>query len=267
MRELVALWRHTRMITLVALSAGLYAAVLIPFKVGIPLIPGFTEVRPANAIPIVCSLLFGPAAAWGSAFGNLIGDLFGTLGPGSLFGFVGNFLYGYVPYRAWRSLARRSAAPDPDPFARGWIVRMLLVSLLASLACALIVSYGVSVLKLLPFGPIAVIVSANNFLVSAVLGPALFVALYPRVRRWGLLYHQVMRPEEFSASPVGLLAQGLLWPVVVGGLGVGCVISFGLRHVPLVGEAGKIAAMAGESGIALGALPAVILTLILCALL
>jgi len=267
-RELVTLWRHTRMVTLVAFSAGLYAAVLIPFKVGIPLIPGLTEVRPANVIPVVCSLLFGPAAAWGSAFGNLIGDLFGTLGPGSVFGFVGNFLYGYIPYRAWRSFARSSAqGREPELALRGWVVRMVLVSLLASLSCALIVAYGVSVLKLFPFGPMAVIVSANNFVVSAVLGPPLFAALYRRVRRWGLLYQQVMQPEELAVSRLSLLAQALLWLAAVGGLAGGCIISFGLHGVPIIGQVAQIAPMAGEGGIAVGLLPAVLLALLACALL
>ena len=76
MRELGAMWRNTRMVVLCAISAALYAAVLVPFKV-VPLIPGVTELRPANAIPVVCSFLFGPAAAWGAAIGNMIGDFFG----------------------------------------------------------------------------------------------------------------------------------------------------------------------------------------------
>src|SRR5258708_40220744 len=76
MSELSLMWRNTRMVVLCAISAALYAAVLVPFKV-VPLIPGVTELRPANAIPIVCSFLFGPAAAWGSAIGNMIGDFFG----------------------------------------------------------------------------------------------------------------------------------------------------------------------------------------------
>jgi energy-coupling factor transport system substrate-specific component len=101
MRELLEVWRNTRLIVQVAVTAALYAALLIPFKAVAVIIPGVTEIRPANAIPIVCALLFGPAAAWGSAFGNLIGDFFGTLGPGSIFGFIGNFLYAYVPYRVW----------------------------------------------------------------------------------------------------------------------------------------------------------------------
>src|SRR5580704_14117373 len=71
MSDLRLMWRNTRMVVLCAISAALYAAVLVPFKV-VPLIPGVTELRPANAIPVVCSFLFGPAAAWGSAIGNMI---------------------------------------------------------------------------------------------------------------------------------------------------------------------------------------------------
>jgi energy-coupling factor transport system substrate-specific component len=106
MKELITMWKNTRMIVLTAVSAAVYAAVLIPFKVAIPLIPGFTEVRPANVIPIICSLMFGPAAAWGSAIGNTIADVFGTLTLGTIPGFIGNFLYGYIPYRMWRAFAK-----------------------------------------------------------------------------------------------------------------------------------------------------------------
>ena len=61
--DLSQVWRDTRQIVLVAQIAAIYAAILIPFKVGIPLIPGFAELRPVNTIPIVNSLLFGPASA------------------------------------------------------------------------------------------------------------------------------------------------------------------------------------------------------------
>ena len=74
------MWSDTRMVVLTAVTAAVYAAVLIPFKM-IPLIPGTTELRPANSLPVVFSLLFGSAGAWGCAMGNLIGDTFGTLVP------------------------------------------------------------------------------------------------------------------------------------------------------------------------------------------
>src|ERR1700675_2341079 len=100
MRDLIDMWSNTRMVVLTAMSASLYAAILIPFKV-LPIIPGVTELRPANAVPGVCSLLFGPAAAWGAAIGNVTGDFFAGIGPGHLCGFVGNLLYGLIPYKAW----------------------------------------------------------------------------------------------------------------------------------------------------------------------
>src|SRR6185436_251507 len=135
------MWRSTRMIVLTAISAALYAAILIPFKV-VPLIPGITEFRPANAVPVVCSFLFGPAAAWGAAFGNLIGDFFGGLGPGDLFGFVGNLCYGLVPYLVWQSVT------DADPVPRsvgGWLGLLAVIALAATL-CATIVGWGLHLL-------------------------------------------------------------------------------------------------------------------------
>ncbi len=76
MKEIFTMWKNTRMVVLVSVSAAVYAAVLIPFKVA-TIIPGFTEIRPAMVLPIIFSFLFGPAGAWGAAFGNLIGDFFG----------------------------------------------------------------------------------------------------------------------------------------------------------------------------------------------
>src|ERR671932_2695379 len=98
MKEVLTMWRHTQMVVLVALSAAIYAAVLIPFK-GFPIIPGAIEIRPANVFPFVFSLLFGPAGAWGAAIGNLIGDFFGTLTIGNIGGVVGEIFLGLLPYQ------------------------------------------------------------------------------------------------------------------------------------------------------------------------
>ncbi|UCD57643.1 MAG: QueT transporter family protein, partial [Candidatus Hydrogenedentota bacterium] len=100
MREAFTMWKYTKMVVLVAVTAAFYAALVIPLK-GIPIIPGITEFRPGAVIPVVFGLLFGPAGAWGAAFGNVIGDFFGTFGIGSLFGFLGNFFYGFLAYKVW----------------------------------------------------------------------------------------------------------------------------------------------------------------------
>ena len=206
---LLEVWRDTRQLVLAAQIAAIYAAVLIPFKVGIPIIPGFVELRPANAIPVVASLLFGPAAAWGAALGNLIGDLFGTLGPGSLFGLLGNFLYGYVPYRLWGRLGPLSSGRPPEPRTPRQILEYALICILASLACAGTIGWGLDVIRLLPFQVLAPAIFINNVLMSSVLGPPLLLFLYPRVARWGLLYadgpHD--RKAAWAHSPVPAQAQ------------------------------------------------------------
>src|ERR671938_1827171 len=133
MKEVFTMWRHTQMVVLVALSAAIYAAVLIPFK-GFPLVPGYIELRPANAFPIVFGLLFGPAGAWGAAVGNLIGDFFGTLSLGSIGGFVGNFFLALLPYKMW-SLFFRNQNMEANVNSGKKFGVYVAVAFLASVVC------------------------------------------------------------------------------------------------------------------------------------
>jgi energy-coupling factor transporter ATP-binding protein EcfA2 len=204
LRELVSVWHDTRLIVLVAQIAAIYAAILIPFKMGIPLIPGYSELRPANAIPLVASLLFGPVAAWGSAFGNLIGDCFGTLGPGSLFGFLGNFCYGAVPYLLWGRLGPLSSGADPEPRSARQIFEFAVVGLAASVTCAAVVAWGVDLLGLLPFRILAPAIFLNNAVMGLLLGPPLLLFLHPRVKRWELRYEDIAKAPDLGVRGRGL---------------------------------------------------------------
>ncbi len=195
------MWGDTRQIVLTAQVAAIYAAILIPFKAGIPIIPGFVELRPANAIPIVASLLFGPAAAWGSGIGNVIGDCFGTLGPASVFGFLGNFFFGYVPFLLWRTRGQNFS--EDVPVIRGWYrwMKYSIVCVVASAVCAGIIGWGVEWLGLLPFMILAPAIFFNNIVMGLLLGPPLLRFLYPRVQRWGLRYTDIQPPETSEQDP------------------------------------------------------------------
>lgn len=227
MRDAVSLWSNTRMVVLVAISGSLYAAILIPFKV-LPIIPGVTELRPANAIPVLCSLLFGPAAAWGAAIGNTIGDFFGGIGPGSLFGFLGNFLYGYVPYKVWRGLD----LGHPDPRQPMHLAGLTLTAFLAAAACALTVGWGLNLMGFLPFSALGNIILVNNFITAAILVPFLLGAVYPRVQKARLLFADIVPPPPQRSRPRRALGLLLLALGTVGGMVAGNLLSTGTIVAP-----------------------------------
>lgn len=223
MREVWRMWHYSTMVVLTVLTAGSFAAILIPFK-GIPLIPGVTELRPANVIPVVFGLLFGPAGAWGAAFGNLIGDFFGTLGAGSFFGFWGNFLAAYLPYKMWRD--------RPLGQIRRHLPCFILAVVLGASGCALMVGFGLEALRLLPFSIIGVAVFVNNALIAIILGPLLLGLLQPRVSRWDLYWPELMDPEDRLPGPAPRLGLALVWLGAGGGYLLGLALAFGLVTGP-----------------------------------
>jgi energy-coupling factor transport system substrate-specific component len=224
MKEVFTMWRHTQLVVLVALSAAIYAAVLIPFK-GFPIVPGYIELRPANAFPVVFGLLFGPAGAWGAAIGNLIGDFFGTLTLGSVGGFVGNFFLAYLPYKMWGTYFRSDENIETNVDSSKKLGVYILVTILASVVCALIISWWVALLGFVPFQAALPLIVFNNAIMAGVLGPLLLLALYPRVKQWGLLWTEIMEPEEVSASRLQKVGNVLVWVGGIGGAVVGLTLS------------------------------------------
>ncbi len=244
------MWRHTQMVVLVALSAAIYAAVLIPFK-GFTIIPGFTEVRPANVFPFVFGLLFGPAGAWGAAIGNLIGDFFGTLGLGSIAGFIGNFFLGFIPYKMWGAFFRRGENMEPNVNSGKKIAVYIALVILASTVCAVWIAWFNDLIGFVPFAALASIITVNNAIAGLVLGPIFLLVLYPRVKRWGLLWTEIMRPDEVPASRVQSLGNLLMWVGGIGALVVGLVLGLGLYDQGIA-AAGFAPDAGGAGGTVLG---------------
>jgi energy-coupling factor transport system substrate-specific component len=235
-------------VVLVALSAAIYAAVLIPFK-GFPLVPGYIEIRPANAFPIVFGLLFGPAGAWGAAIGNLIGDFFGTLTLGSVGGFVGNFFLALLPYKIWGTFFRRDENMETNVDSGKKLGVYVAAVILASTVCAVVISWWVDLLGLAPFLVFLALILFNNAIVGGVLGPILLLALYPRVKRWGLLWTEIMEPEEASSPRLRRTGAILVWVGAIGSVAVGVILGLA-EQAP------------GGLGIGLGLIPFLILILI-----
>jgi len=223
------MWREPRMWVLVVVTATAYAALLVPFD-EIVIIPGVTSVRPANALPVVFGLLFGPAAAWGSAFGNLGSELVGgTLTAGSSFGFVGNFVFGLLSYKLWGNFGPLSSHTTPD--FRGAVGRQLLeflvVAVTVSAASAAIIAWGLDFLGFVPFSTLGPIIFLNNLIPALLLGPPLLYLLYPRLNERELVYPALLSDgavDTPDSRRARLAAFGLVC-VSVGWLVVGVVVS------------------------------------------
>ncbi len=216
------MWDNTRFVVFAAICASLYAAILIPFKV-LPLIPGVTELRPANAVPVICSFLFGPAAAWGAAIGNVIGDFFGGIGPGDFFGCIGNFLYGLAPYKIWELISANQ--PVPKTFF-AW-VQFTFTVFLASALCAVFIGWGLNLLGFVPFSVLGNIILFNNFVSSMIFAPVLLTVFDPRVSRGRLLYQNILPLKAPKPRIIRLVGLTLLTCAATGGMIAGNLLSSG----------------------------------------
>ena len=249
MKEVFTMWRHTQMVVLVALSAAIYAAVLIPFK-GFPIVPGYIELRPANAFPIVFGLLFGPAGAWGAAIGNTIGDFVGgTLTVGSIGGFVGNFFLALLPYKMWSVFFRRDENMEENVDSGKKFGVFILLVLLASAVCAVIIAWWVDLLAFFPFAVFFALIFFNNAIMGGVLGPILLLALYPRVKRWGLLWTEIVEPEDASSSRLQRTGAVLVWVGAIGAVVVGLILGLA-QQAP------------GNLGVGIGLIPFLLVILV-----
>lgn len=181
MKDLVDVWFKPRMRISILLSSLCYAALTIPFKDQWFL--WGMEMRPSAFVPVLTSLIFGPAGAWGSAFGNLLGDAFGTFNSTSIFGFFGNLFLGYLPYKFWFFLFRKdSQGLLPNVNERHDFKSILVIGVLANMYCALLIGWGVYWLQDKNFLEIWLPIFINNTLTLLLLLPALmwFVPLSER---------------------------------------------------------------------------------------
>lgn len=249
MKEVFTMWRDVRMVSFTVVIAAIYTAGLIPSK-GLAVVPGFTEIRPGVALPVAFSLMFGPAAAWGSAIGNLVGDAFGgTLTWGSPFGFLGNFFMGLVGYKLWGCLGPLSSSEEPTMGSARQVAEYLVIALVTALGTASIIAWGLDAIGEFPFSVIATIIGVNNFVAAAVIGPVLLYFLYEPAARVGMTYPAVLGEDDLPDVPDarrrfaagGIAAVSIAWFVV------GIFVSVVVDDVPLGAIPGGGVDVAGGS--------------------
>ena len=137
------------------------------------LVEGFTEIRPANAIPVVAGLLFGPVGSAGCAVGNLIADCFGTLDLTSLLGMLGNFLAAFIPWKLWRLFS--SEKPAVHSYRNLFLY--IFLSYLSATTVSWVLGFGLEYFFGQWIPEIYRYVFLNNFGFSLVLGLPLLIVL------------------------------------------------------------------------------------------
>lgn len=183
MHELAAVWTERKGLLWIAVTAFLYALILIPFNQSGWTIAGIS-IRPAAALPVLLGILFGPAAAWGLGIGNIAGDFYGSWSPMSIFGALINFLYPYSSYLLWHRLMKGHEIHVNQ----------------RSIACFLVVSFGATFLCMFllaacgtifygrPFESKFISYFGNNILWAMTVGTVLFWLVSEPAIRKGIVF-------------------------------------------------------------------------------
>lgn len=178
------------MVAYFALTTALYAALLYPVSQFSLFGLQADYLRFAMCIPVAFGFLFGPAAAWGAGFGNLIFDA--TTNSGltwvSALGFLGNFLIAYIPYTLWTKVT----AEQPDMRSIKKVALFMGLVGLATTICGLLIGWGLLYLYQLPFIMITYTIIGSDTLWAVLLGPVVLAASYGYFSKKRLLYTDMM---------------------------------------------------------------------------
>ena len=183
MHELIRVLTERKGQAWILFVALFYVLLLVPFNQYVVVIAGIT-LRPAAILPVVFGIFWGPAAAWGLAAGNIVGDVYGSWSLMSIAGCITNFLYPYLSYRLWHRLMRgREIRMDPYTLGCLWAV-----TLAATTVCILFLAGCGTIFFGRPFESKFYSYFGNAILWAMLGGPILFRLLYEPVIRNRLVY-------------------------------------------------------------------------------
>jgi energy-coupling factor transport system substrate-specific component len=110
---------------------------------------------------------------------------------------------------------------------------------------ALIIPYWTELVGFVPFTPLAFIIFFNELVSAAIIAPILMALVYPRAKKAGWLWTDVMKGYQYTPTEVKsyhrlgaalVFVGGVVgvWVTILAGLGLGQALFFG----PTVGFAG-----------------------------
>lgn len=208
------------------ISAAIFFAVALPFKYLFSLVPGVTEIRPANVVPPVLGVLFGLPAAVGISVGNLISDILsGSNAFICITGFIANFLYSYLPYRMWYTeFASKGKVTPPNLSSMKDVLKFIFVIFINSLLVTILLMLIFETAGFGTSGDNAPLLFFNNFDFAVILGvPLLSILANSRI-----VPHTPKRKEKTGKRRLFLNVTSVL-PYVISAVGIGyfCFSKFG----------------------------------------
>jgi QueT transporter. len=196
MLDFLEMWKKPKMIAYVVLTAVLYALLVLPFM-QFKIFGGHGDFgRLGVGVVTAFSFLFGPAAAWGAAIGNTIRDATTSgLDSVTVFGFIANFLLGYIPYKLWNAITKEK----PDLRTLKKIGLFVGICLAASAVCGVVIGWALYWLSPpVPFMPTSLIIAVSDAVWAIVLGSVVLALSYKPLSKHKLLYNDLLGAEEKS---------------------------------------------------------------------
>jgi hypothetical protein len=184
MHELAGVLTDRKGLTWIVVTALFSVLVLVPFNQYQWALAGLT-LRPAAVLPVACGILWGPAAAYGLAAGNVAGDYFGgSWSLMSVFGFIVNFLYPYLSYRLWHRLMRDHEM-KLDAYG---LISFWATTLVVTFACMLLLAACGTVFFGRPFESKFIGYFGNNIFWAMIVGPILLGLIFMPAVKNGFVY-------------------------------------------------------------------------------
>lgn len=116
--------------------------------------------------------------------------------PSSFFGFIGNFLLGYVPYKLWRAIS----AEELDLRSIKKFALFVGIAVLACILCGIVIGWGLYWLGYTPFMPTVLIIAVTNALWAVIVGSIVLALFYGFVSKRKILYTDIIQQEEKKLS-------------------------------------------------------------------
>lgn len=184
---------NVKAVAVVAMTAALSVILQVVGAV-IVIVPGTITFRADALIRFPFGAIFGMPAVWGVMISNLIGDaLSGSLGPGSIAGFIISWWMAYLFYRFYKSAEDYSMLK-----ANAW-VKYYLTTILWCFLGAFYLCTNFQLLNLLPTEIVwtavfpAVIVTT---FIGGLLGPVVARVIGPAAKRYGLSRDEMQYEKE-----------------------------------------------------------------------